>query len=103
MRWVAALRLCFRHSGESSPSSTNGPVTRAEVRADLECFLQAGYRPVATDHAYPDDIQRAAAIVAQGQAKPGASAVGGVTMSGSSDAGSRATASADGRSIYAGH
>ncbi|NLP62915.1 DUF4148 domain-containing protein [Paraburkholderia sacchari] len=90
-------------SSTSSTSSTNGPVTRAEVRADLVRVEQVGYRPAAADNSYPDDIQRAEAIVAQDQAKPGDGAVGGVALSGSSDSGSHATPRADTRSIYAGH
>ncbi|MFC4704190.1 MULTISPECIES: DUF4148 domain-containing protein [Paraburkholderia] len=100
---LAAPVYAFAQSNAAITSSTNGPVTRAEVRADLVRVEQAGYRPVAADNAYPDDIQHAEAVVAQEQAKPGVGAVGGVTMSGSSDAGGQATASTDVRSIYSGH
>ncbi|MCP3718930.1 MULTISPECIES: DUF4148 domain-containing protein [unclassified Paraburkholderia] len=87
----------------------NAPVTRAQVIADLVRVEQAGYRPVAKDVNYPDDIQHAEAIVAQEQAQktqqaaPGNTAVGGVAMTGSSDAGAPVMASVGGRSIYAGH
>ncbi|MEX3940655.1 DUF4148 domain-containing protein [Paraburkholderia sp. BR10937] len=69
----------------------NAPVTRAQVIDDLVRLEQAGYRPVAKDNDYPDDIQRAEAIVAQQDAQtaqhaaPANSAVGGVAMTGSSD------------------
>ncbi|HKR43592.1 MAG TPA: DUF4148 domain-containing protein [Paraburkholderia sp.] len=87
----------------------NAPLTRAQVIADLVQVEQAGYRPVAKDVNYPDDIQHAEAIVAQEQAQktqqaaPGSTAVGGVAMTGSSDAGAPVVASVSGRSIYAGH
>ncbi|WP_028205851.1 DUF4148 domain-containing protein [Paraburkholderia nodosa] len=87
----------------------NAPLTRAQVIADLVRVEQAGYRPVAKDVNYPDDIQHAEAIVAQEQAQktqqaaPGNTAVGGVAMTGSSDAGAPVMASVGGRSIYAGH
>ena len=87
----------------------NAPVTRAQVVADLARLEQAGYRPVANDLNYPDDIQHAEAVVAQEQAQqtqqaaPGSTAVGGVAMTGNSDAGAPVVASIGGRSIYAGH
>ncbi|MEM5403686.1 MULTISPECIES: DUF4148 domain-containing protein [Paraburkholderia] len=87
----------------------NTPATRAQVIADLVRVEQAGYRPVAKDVNYPDDIQHAEAIVAQEQAQktqqaaPGSTAVGGVAMMGSSDAGAPVVASVGERSIYAGH
>ncbi|CAM2171393.1 DUF4148 domain-containing protein [Paraburkholderia sacchari] len=100
---LAAPVCAFAQSNAASTSnmsSTSGPITRAEVRADLVRVEQAGYRPAAADNSYPDDIQRAEAIVAQGQAKPGVGAVGGVAMSGSADAGGLAAARADTPSIY---
>ncbi|MEM5310483.1 DUF4148 domain-containing protein [Paraburkholderia sp. JHI869] len=90
-------------------NSANAPVTRAQVIGDLERLEQAGYRPIANDQNYPDDIQHAEAIVAQEQAQTAqhaaavSSAVGGVAMTGSSDAGAPVVASVGGRSIYAGH
>jgi hypothetical protein len=90
--------------------TANAPVTRAQVVADLERVEQAGYRSVANDNNYPDDIQHAEAIVAQEQAQkpaqyaaPVNTAVGGVAMTGSSDSGAPVVASVDGHSIYAGH
>lgn len=86
--------------------TVNAPVTRAQVKADLVRLEQAGYRPVASDPYYPDDIQRAEAIVAQQQAQnpaPGSAAVGGVSMKGSSDSGAPVGVAAGARSIYAGH
>ncbi|PMS17067.1 hypothetical protein C0Z18_21650 [Trinickia dabaoshanensis] len=40
-------------------TSTNGPVTREEVRQDLINVEQAGYNPAARSPYYPDDIQAA--------------------------------------------
>ncbi|TDG08291.1 DUF4148 domain-containing protein [Paraburkholderia guartelaensis] len=102
---LAAPAAAFAQT--ANPANT--PVTRAQVVADLTRLEQAGYRPVANDLNYPDDIQHAEAIVAQQQAQktqqaaPGSTAVGGVAMTGSSDAGAPVVASVSGRSIYAGH
>jgi hypothetical protein len=65
----------------------NGPVTRAEVRADLVRLEQAGYRPDGSDVYYPADIQAAEAKVAAQARSPEASSVGGVSMTGSSQSG----------------
>ncbi|SDD53037.1 protein of unknown function [Cupriavidus sp. YR651] len=49
----------------SFAQSTQGPVTRAEVRADLIRVEQAGYHPgVGDDSTYPADIQAAEAKIA---------------------------------------
>ncbi|SAL25959.1 purine nucleoside phosphorylase [Caballeronia cordobensis] len=54
---LAAPALAFAQS--------NGPVTRAQVRADLVAVEKAGYNPaVASDPYYPADIQKAEAKVA---------------------------------------
>jgi Domain of unknown function (DUF4148) len=47
----------------SQAQSTDQPVTRAEVRADLKQLEQAGYNPSARDPYYPADIQAAEARV----------------------------------------
>lgn len=70
-------------------AQSNGPVTRAEVRADLVRLEHAGYNPaVASDTNYPADIQAAEAKVAaqegQSQTKLG---FGGVAQNGTSAAG----------------
>lgn len=82
------------------------PVTRAQVTADLVRLEQAGYRPTAKNNDYPDDIQRAEAIVAREDAQkatPGSTAVGGASMTGSSDAGVPVVANVGDQSIYRGH
>lgn len=64
-------------------AQSNGPVTRAEVRADLVAVEQAGYQPaVASDAHYPADIQAAEAKVAAhsyGGVQTGRSASGAST------------------------
>jgi len=50
--------------------STPGPVTRAEVRADLIRVEKAGYNPFGNDANYPVDIQAAEAKVAAQQGTP---------------------------------
>lgn len=46
-------------------AQSNGPVTRAEVRADLVAVEKAGYNPaLASDPNYPSDIQAAEARIA---------------------------------------
>jgi hypothetical protein len=52
----------------ASPTNANGPKTRAEVRADLVEWLDAGYDPLDWV-AYPENAQRAGAIVAQRRAQ----------------------------------
>lgn len=105
---LAAPAAAFAQTA-SPATPANAPVTRAQVIADLVRVEQAGYRPVAKDVNYPDDIQHAEAIVAQEQAQKiqqaatGNTAVGGVAMTGSSDAGAPVVASVGERSIYAGH
>ena len=69
-------------------AQSNGPVTRAEVRADLIRVEQAGYQPSSNDINYPSDIQAAEAkIAAQSDRKLTEEAVGGVAQSGTSASG----------------
>ena len=55
-------------------STNNGPVTREQVRQDLINVEQAGYRPLARDPYYPDDIQAAEQRVNAQQGYGGAAA-----------------------------
>lgn len=60
----------------ASFAQTNAPVTRAQVRAELEQLEKVGYRVGDGDNAhYPDAIQAAEARVA---AQNGSTAYGGV-------------------------
>ena len=52
-------------------SSANRPLTRAEVRADLERVVAAGYRPTDWRH-YPENIQTVQARLAAQDAVAGA-------------------------------
>ncbi|MDR3097356.1 MAG: DUF4148 domain-containing protein [Paraburkholderia sp.] len=54
-------------SAVAQPNGPSGPLTRAQVRADLAAWRAAGYDPLDWLH-YPENAQRAAAIVAQRRA-----------------------------------
>ncbi|CAN7642636.1 MULTISPECIES: DUF4148 domain-containing protein [unclassified Caballeronia] len=43
----------------SFAQATNGPVTRAQVRAELVQLERAGYQPASKQIHYPDEIQAA--------------------------------------------
>ncbi|MEM5329459.1 DUF4148 domain-containing protein [Paraburkholderia sp. JHI2823] len=59
----------------AQPYDQSGPLTRAQVRADLIEWRQAGYDPMDWVN-YPENAQRAGAIVAQRRASraPGGAA-----------------------------
>jgi len=70
-------------------AQSNGPVTRAQVRAELVQLEKAGYRPAAgRDPYYPTDIQAAEARVAAQNGAAQSSGYGSAT-NGSSQSGSR--------------
>lgn len=74
----------------ASFAQSNGPLTRAEVRAQLVQLEQAGYRPAAgRDPYYPADIQAAEARVAAQNGNAQTSGYGSST-NGSSQSGNRA-------------
>ncbi|MBS2132279.1 DUF4148 domain-containing protein (plasmid) [Burkholderia thailandensis] len=82
---------------------SNGPVTRAQVRAELIQLEQAGYRPGLSDPTYPANIQAAEArLHAQNGTAPGADSGYGPSPSGRSESGSHAGGNAT-DSIYFGH
>ncbi|MGF7129017.1 hypothetical protein P3T40_000483 [Paraburkholderia sp. EB58] len=86
-------------------AQSNGPLTRAQVRAELVQLEQAGYNPArAADPYYPDDIQAAEARVAAQNGET--SGVGGM-LNGSSASGSPAashySSNAGLKPIYFGH
>jgi hypothetical protein len=84
--------------------TTSGPLTRAQVRAELVRLEQTGYSPsTGEDSNYPADIQAAEAkIAAQDSARLAANAVGGVEQGGSSQTDLEVHANPP-RSPYAGH
>ena len=88
----------------SSFAQSNAPVTRAEVKAQLDQLEKAGYQPGRDDPYYPADVQAAEARVsAQNGA---ATSFGGVT-DGTSASGARAVVSPalndNAKSVYFGH
>ena len=103
---AAVLAIPAASSFAQASAASNGPVTRAHVRAELVQLEQAGYRPGAGDHtSYPVQLQAAEARVA---AENGAAAGYGGVADGSSAAGSSAGSSfgsdhAGTKSIYFGH
>ena len=100
--YVALVASALAAPVLSFAQESNGPVTRAEVRADLVRLEQAGYRPGVNDVHYPAGIQAAEARVqAQDGTMPNNTAVGGVS-DGSSQAGAPTTKSGT-HSIYFGH
>ncbi|MGU2419692.1 DUF4148 domain-containing protein [Burkholderia cenocepacia] len=87
----------------SFAQQSNGPLTRAQVRAELIQLEQAGYRPGLSDPTYPANIQAAEARVqAQNSAAQGSNTGYGSSMSGRAESGSRA-GGIDTRSNYFGH
>jgi hypothetical protein len=92
---LAAPALAFAQS-------SNEPVTRAEVRADLVRVEQAGYNPSAHDPHYPAAIQAAEAKIAADQPSAATTSVGGVALTGASQSGSPVALTGS-RSIYFGH
>ncbi|PVX97536.1 DUF4148 domain-containing protein [Paraburkholderia unamae] len=82
----------------ASFAQSNGPVTRAQVRAELVQLEKAGYHVGDGDQAhYPDAIQAAEAKVAAQQVAT--NGYGGV-VSGSSEAGRPAVSKADWNAMY---
>ncbi|MBN3854916.1 MULTISPECIES: DUF4148 domain-containing protein [Paraburkholderia] len=59
-----AITLALLSPALAFAQSTNGPVTRAQVRHELVQLEQVGYKPSANSLNYPDDIQAAEAKVA---------------------------------------
>ncbi|HTH61151.1 MAG TPA: DUF4148 domain-containing protein [Paraburkholderia sp.] len=82
---------------------TNQPLTRAQVRNQLEQLERAGYRPEANDPYYPQDIQAAEARVARenGQTTGYGPATSGSSQSGGGNA--NGAASSYSPPIYNGH
>jgi hypothetical protein len=79
-----AIAICALSTPLLTFAQSTAPVTRAEVRAQLVRLEAAGYSPNSDSSYYPLNIQAAEAKIAAQDAQ---SAVGGVTMSGTSAAG----------------
>ncbi|MGF6753330.1 DUF4148 domain-containing protein [Paraburkholderia sp. GAS42] len=85
-------------------AQSNGPVTRAQVRADLVQLEKAGYNPNLDSITYPDNIQAAEARVSAQKAAAQTSGYGPSTT-GSSQAGVRqeVTVSSYSPPVYVAH
>ena len=100
---AVALASALAVPAVSFAQQSNGPVTRAQVRAELVQLEQAGWRPamdMGNNPHYPDGIQAAEAKVA---AQNGAASGYGGVVSGSSEAGRPAVSKADWNAIYSHH
>jgi hypothetical protein len=81
---AVALAAALTAPAVSFAQQSTGPVTRAQVRAELIQLEKAGYQPGRNDPNYPVDIQAAEARVA---AQNGVSSSYGGVVSGSSASG----------------
>lgn len=81
---AATLAIVFAAPVAAFAQSDQQPLTRAEVKAQLQQLEAAGYNPaVATDATYPADIQAAEARVAAQNATGYGSPAGGSSQTGS--------------------
>ncbi|MDR3096004.1 MAG: DUF4148 domain-containing protein [Paraburkholderia sp.] len=60
----AAALLVPALSFAQAPQASNGPLTRAQVRAELAQLRQAGYRSTGRDNQYPANLYAAQARIA---------------------------------------
>jgi hypothetical protein len=97
---AVALASALAVPAVSFAQQSNGPVTRAQVRAELVQLEKAGWSPamdMGNNPHYPDGIQAAEAKVA---AQNGAASGYGGVVSGSSEAGRPAVSMADRNAMY---
>jgi hypothetical protein len=100
---AVALASALAVPAVSFAQQSNGPVTRAQVRAELVQLEKAGWSPamdMGNNPHYPDGIQAAEAKVA---AQNGAASGYGGVVSGSSEAGRPAVSMADRNAMYNHH
>ena len=100
---AVALASALAAPAVSFAQQSNGPVTRAQVRAELVQLEKAGWRPamgMGNSPDYPAGIQAAEAKVA---AQNGAASGYGGVVSGSSEAGRPAVSKADWDAMYSHH
>lgn len=98
---AVVLSLALGIPALSYAQSSNGPVTRAQVRAQLSALERAGYEPGRADDAtYPQDVQAAEARVAMqhAAAKP-ETGIGG-TASGTTKSGQAGRSISGSNTIY---
>jgi len=80
---AVVLSLALGIPALSYAQTSNGPVTRAQVRAQLRALERAGYEPGRADDAtYPQDIQAAESRVAMQPATGEGGTASGATRSG---------------------
>jgi hypothetical protein len=97
---AVALASALAMPAVSFAQQSNGPVTRAQVRAELVQLEKAGWRPamgMGNSPDYPAGIQAAEARVA---AQNGAASGYGGVVSGSPQAGRPAASKADWNAMY---
>jgi|ERR1700681_4924054 hypothetical protein len=104
---AVALASALAAPAVSFAQQSNGPVTRAQVRAELVQLEKAGWRPamgMGNSPDYPAGIQAAEAKVAAQNEVTGSygGVAGGVSASGAPTA-TRSEATANTKSIYLGH
>ena len=98
---TVALASALAAPAVSFAQQSNGPVTRAQVRAELVQLEKGGYHLSDGDQTtYPAQIQGAETSVA---AQNGAASGYGGVVSGSSEAGRPAVSKADWNAIYSRH
>ncbi|VVE53820.1 hypothetical protein PCA20602_04896 [Pandoraea capi] len=83
-------------------SNNNAPLTRAQVRADLIRYENAGYRPLGSELNYPANIERASAIIAQQDAQAGVANVVSTAVSSGVSTGDQAATGTGSSSLYFG-
>jgi Domain of unknown function (DUF4148) len=86
---TVAVAVVLAGPAISFAQSNNQPLTRAQVRADLERVEKAGYNPLDWLH-YPENIQAAEARVAAQDAAQVAAAPDGTKSVGGAQSGSEA-------------
>jgi hypothetical protein len=79
---IIAGIVCF--PALSHAQSSNVPLTRDQVRAQLVAVEKAGYRPAGDDPTYPANLQSAEARVAAQSADAAKTSYGAVSTIGSS-------------------
>lgn len=96
---AAAVASILAAPAVSFAQSNNGPVTRAEVRAQVVALHNVGYNMNSDNAHYPDNL-----LAAEGRvnAARGWSSVGS-SVSGSSAAGGAAVSKSDWNGMYRGH
>jgi uncharacterized protein YgbK (DUF1537 family) len=94
---AAASVLSLPIASFAQVQSNDHPLTRAEVKADLQRVEQAGYNPIASDPYYPEDIQAAEARVAAQQTATASAATNNADVGGAAAGAAQSGAPAQAR------